>query len=282
MAKSVCVLLLFTLLGGALWAWQGDKTVVLRDGQRVLINGDYEVSSRGVSFTDVSGRTRTLPHDQVDLSATERANNPAPKTRADAGAGSVEGEIAAHRNKGNMQESLAEINQKLARTPGRHQALRPKYGDPNTAEVGPAVPTLDSFKPHAAWYPRLDPELERRVRRAKDRTHWLAAFVTYGGLSLLGILLLRNLFMLVLTYRMLTETSFLLGVIIGLLIVSVVVSFRMSLVIGLLHTFAVDFIFCVSLMVVYFDRKGWVLAAVLSPYLLSLGWVSVILYCAFG
>lgn len=283
MAKSVFLLLLFTIVGGgALWAWQGDKTVVLRDGRQLLINGDYEVSSKGVTFTEVTGRTRTLPHDQVDLTATERANNPAKKTRSATGAGSINDEIAAHRNKGDLQESLAEINQKLARTPGRHQAVRPQLGDPNTAHIGPAVPALDSFKPHASWYPRLDPDLEYRVRRAQRYTPWLTAFLTYGALVLAGILILRNLFMLALAYRMLNETSFLLGVILGLAILSVVVSFRLSLMIGLLHTIAVDLIFCVSLMVIYFDRKGWILAAVSSPYVLGLSWLSVVLYCAFG
>ncbi len=283
MAKSVFLLLLFTLVGGGvLWAWQGDKTVVLRDGRRLLINGDYVVSSKGVSFTEVSGRAQTLPHDQVDLGATERANNPAKKTPTSTRGSGINDEIAAHRSKGDLQESLAEINQKIARTPGRHQAVRPQLGDPNTAHIGPAIPALDSFKPHATWYPKLDPELEYRVRRAQGRIAWLTAFLTYGALALAAILILRNLFMLVLAYRMLTETSFLLGVILGLAILSAVVSFRMSLTLGLLHTVAVDLIFCVSLMVIYFDHKRWILAALSSPYVLGLIWLSVILYSAFG
>ncbi|CAM2005315.1 hypothetical protein [Acanthopleuribacter pedis] len=283
-------------------AWQGDETqtLFLRDGSQIKIKGDYQVSEHGVSFTRDDGREMMLPHSAVDLEQSQKVSIDIGKLQAKAleltdpgSAGiraqekfkstgsAINDEISAHREKGNLKESMEEINQMIDRTPGRHQTGRQKI----KGKEGNIIDMLEArdmfILPSDSWYPDFGRDFQYRLDRAKNRVAWLGSFVIYGFVGIGIVTLLRNLWLLVLAYQ-LTDYHVLTGVFPGLVLLLEFISFRNSLLMGLGHMLIADMLFGIAVFLNCLGQRRYYLPAIAAPYLLGMAWGGTILYFAFA
>ena len=76
--RRILVALLLSLLGSALLS---AYTIVLKDGRKIEARERYAVEGTKVRFTGADGKTQTLTLSQVDVAATETANQPPSRPR---------------------------------------------------------------------------------------------------------------------------------------------------------------------------------------------------------